>query len=147
MQINNNYSSPSFGVKVSSELPDVLTEKLPARYQYKNAIKDIQNQTEKLSKWGSDFLEITNRKDTATGKDILVLQYKTETETKSSVLKAMDKNKTRTPILSLFLSLTKNDILRAEKKLWPCNNNNFPLQKISKSKPEQSTTFKHIKFE
>lgn len=148
MQINNNYSSPSFGVKVSSGLPDILTEKLPARYQYKNAIKDIQNQTEKLSKWGSDFLEISSQKDANTEKDVLILQYKNKNEIKTTALKASEKGKSKSQILSSFLSLTKNDILRAEKDLWHCKKDLLSHRtSVRRDNTQQVPIFKRTKFE
>lgn len=148
MQINNNYSSPSFGVKVSSGLPDVLTEKLPTRYQYKNAIKDIQNQTEKLSKWGSDFLEISSQKDANTEKDVLILQYKNKNEIKTTALKASEKGKSKSQILSSFLSLTKNDILRAEKDLWHCKKDLLSHRtSVRRDNTQQVPIFKRTKFE
>lgn len=148
MQINNNYSSPSFGVKVSSGLPDILTEKLPARYQYENAIKDIQNQTEKLSKWGSDFLEISSQKDANTEKDVLILQYKNKNEIKTTALKASEKGKSKSQILSSFLSLTKNDILRAEKDLWHCKKDLLSHRtSVRRDNTQQVPIFKRTKFE
>ena len=148
MQINNNYSSPSFGVKVSSGLPDILTEKLPARYQYENAIKDIQNQTEKLSKWGSDFLEISSQKDANTEKDVLILQYKNKNEIKTTALKASEKGKSKSQILSSFLSLTKNDILRAEKDLWHCKKDLLSHRtSVKRDNTQQVPIFKRTKFE
>lgn len=148
MQINNNYSSPSFGVKVSSGLPDVLTEKLPARYQYENAIKDIQEQTEKLANWGSDFLEISSQKDANTEKDVLILQYKNKNEIKTTALKASEKGKSKSQILSSFLSLTKNDILRAEKDLWHCKKDLLSHRtSVRRDNTQQVPIFKRTKFE
>ena len=80
MQINNNYSSPSFGVKVNPKLKEIMTENLNRKYHYKDAINDIQEQTEKLANWGSDFLEISSQKDANTEKDVLILQYKNKNE-------------------------------------------------------------------
>ena len=148
MQINNNYSSPSFGVKVSSGLPDILTEKLPARYQYKNAINDIQEQTEKLANWGSDFLEISSQKDANTEKDVLILQYKNKNEIKTTALKASEKGKSKSQILSSFLSLTKNDILRAEKDLWHCKKDLLSHRtSVRRDNTQQVPIFKRTKFE
>lgn len=149
MQINNYNTSPSFGVKVNPKLKEIMTENLHRKYHYEDAIKDIQEQTERLENWGSGFLEISNKKDAKTEKDVLILQYKNKNEIKTIDLKAREKGKSRFQILSSFLSLTKNDILRAEKDLWQCNVSKRPLShrtSVRKDPTPQTSVFKHEKF-
>ena len=85
MQVNNNYTNPSFGVKVDPNLKEVLTKNLHRKYHYEDAIKDINEQTERLANWGSDFLEISSKKDATTQKDVLILQYKNKNETQHDI--------------------------------------------------------------
>lgn len=148
MQINNNYSSPSFGVKVNPKLKEIMTENLNRKYHYKDAINDIQEQTEKLANWGSDFLEISSQKDANTEKDVLILQYKNKNEIKTTALKASEKGKSKSQILSSFLSLTKNDILRAEKDLWHCKKDLLSHRtSVRRDNTQQVPIFKRTKFE
>ena len=49
MQVNNNYTNPSFGVKVDPNLKEVLTKNLHRKYHYEDAIKDINEQTKRLA--------------------------------------------------------------------------------------------------
>lgn len=147
MQVNNNYTNPSFGVKVAPNLKEVLTKNLHRKYHYEDAIKDINEQTERLANWGSDFLEISSKKDATTQKDVLILQYKNKNETQTTDLKAIEKRKTRTQILSSFLSLTKKDISRAESNLWQqCTQKDFLSHRthVKRDTTIQNPIFKRI---
>ncbi len=149
MQINNNCSSPSFGVKVNPKLKDIMTENLHRKYHYEDAVKDIQDQTERLANWGSDFLEITSKKDANTEKDVLILQYKKGDEFQTTDLRAIEKKKMRTQILSSFLALTKKDISRAENNLWAQNTTKDLLSHrthVRRDTTPQAPAFKHEKF-
>lgn len=147
MQVNHNYTNPSFGVKVDPNLKEVLTKNLHRKYHYEDAIKDINEQTERLANWGSDFLEISSKKDATTQKDVLILQYKNKNETQTTDLKAIEKRKTRTQILSSFLSLTKKDISRAESNLWQqCTQKDFLSHRthVKRDTTMQTPIFKRI---
>ena len=112
-----------------------------------DAIKDINEQTKRLANWGSDFLEISSKKDATTQKDVLILQYKNKNETQTTDLKAIEKRKTRTQILSSFLSLTKKDISRAESNLWQqCTQKDFLSHRthVKRDTTIQNPIFKRI---
>lgn len=120
MRVNNNYTNPSFGVKVDPNLKEVLTKNLHRKYHYEDAIKDINEQTKRLANWGSDFLEISSKKDATTQKDVLILQYKNKNETQTTDLRAIEKRKRELKFYHPFYLLLKK--ISQEQKVI-CGNN------------------------
>lgn len=119
MRVNNNYTNPPFGVKVDPNLKEVLTKNLHRKYHYEDAIKDINEQTERLANWGSDFLEISSKKDATTQKDVLILQYKNKNETQTTDLRAIEKKRELKFYHPFYLLLKK---ISQEQKVI-CGNN------------------------
>ena len=93
-------------------------------------------------------MKLFEEKHPKTEKDVLILQYKNKNEIKTTALKASEKGKSKSQILSSFLSLTKNDILRGEKDLWHCKKDLLSHRtSVRRDNTQQVPIFKRTKFE
>lgn len=108
MEIRQN-SSMTFGTKISKPLQERLDKYLYAKGNA-HLRKGIQTKIDELTNNGNDIFEMIISKDNRTGKEILALKHVNPKYKGESPIPILGKSN----LISIFLSIGKRDIRRAE---------------------------------